>query len=137
MSERDDLVQLHIEELLVLVRTNQSNRADLIERNIEDYLRTEHGSERLSLERLRDAIDREEAENLSVGRDARGKRSRIVLAGSASPYRILGPGGAGRSALSDQLLKRLRTWLNSFSVRRATALIARIALLEDVRDLKC
>ena len=62
MSERDDLVQLHIEELRVLVRTNQSNRADLIERNIEDYLRTEHGSERLSLERLRDAIDREEAE---------------------------------------------------------------------------
>ena len=59
MSERDDLVQLHIEELRVLVRTN---RADLIERNIEDYLRTEHGSERLSLERLRDAIDREEAE---------------------------------------------------------------------------
>ena len=62
MSERDDLVQLHIEELRVLVRTNQSNRADLIERNIEDYLRTEHGSERPSLERLRDAIDREEAE---------------------------------------------------------------------------
>jgi hypothetical protein len=62
MSERDDLVQLHIEELRVLVRANQSNRADLIERNIEDYLRTEHGSERLSLERLRDAIDREEAE---------------------------------------------------------------------------
>ena len=62
MSERDDLVQLHIEELRVLARTNQSNRADLIERNINDYLRTEHGSERLSLERLRDAIDREEAE---------------------------------------------------------------------------
>ena len=62
MSERDDLVQLHIEELRVLVRTNQSNRADLIERNIEDYLRTEHDSEKLSLERLRDAIDREEAE---------------------------------------------------------------------------
>ena len=62
MSERDDLVQLHIEELRVLVRTNQSNRADLIERNIEDYLRTEHSGERLSLERLRDAIGREEAE---------------------------------------------------------------------------
>jgi hypothetical protein len=62
MSERDDLVQLHIEELRVLVRTNQSNLADLIERNIEDYLRTEHDSEKLSLERLRDAIDREEAE---------------------------------------------------------------------------
>ena len=62
MSEGDDLVQLHVEELRVSVLTNQSNRADLIERNIEDYLRTEHGSERLSLERLRDAIDREEAE---------------------------------------------------------------------------
>ena len=62
MSERDDLVQLHIEELRVLVRTNQSNRTDLIERNIEDYLRTEGGSERPSLELLRDAIDREEAE---------------------------------------------------------------------------
>ena len=37
--------------------------------------------------------------------------------------------------LSDQLLKRLRTWLNSFSVRRATALIVQIALLEDGRDL--
>ena len=36
--------------------------------------------------------------------------------------------------MSDQLLKRLRTWLNSFSVRRATALVARIALLEDGQD---
>jgi hypothetical protein len=47
-----------------------------------------------------------------------------------SAYRILGPG-----VLSDQLLKRLRTWLNSFSVCRATALIARIALLKDGQDL--
>jgi hypothetical protein len=45
-----------------LARTNQPNRAGLIERNIEDYLKTELGSERPSLERLRDAIEREDAE---------------------------------------------------------------------------
>jgi hypothetical protein len=44
-------------------------------------------------------------------------------------------GSSDRRVLSDQLLKRLRTWLNSFSVRRATALIVQIALLEDGRDL--
>jgi len=60
MSET--LLQLHIEALRVLARTRQPNRGGLIERNIEDYLSTEPGNERLSLERLRDAIDREEAE---------------------------------------------------------------------------
>ena len=62
MSETDDLLQLHIKALRVLARTNQPNRAGLIERNIEDYLKTELGSERSSLERLCDAIEREEAE---------------------------------------------------------------------------
>jgi lipase chaperone LimK len=62
MSETDDLLRLHIEALRVLAQTNQPNRASLIERNIEDYLKTELGSERPSLERLRDAIEREEAE---------------------------------------------------------------------------
>ena len=62
MSETDDLLQLHIKALRVLARTNQPNRAGLIERNIEDYLKTELGRERSSLERLRDAIEREEAE---------------------------------------------------------------------------
>jgi hypothetical protein len=62
MSETDDLLRLHIEALRVLAQTNQPNRAGLIERNIEDYLKTELGSERPSLERLRDAIEREEAE---------------------------------------------------------------------------
>jgi hypothetical protein len=38
------------------------NRASVIERNIEDYLKTELGSEKSLLERLRDAIDREKAE---------------------------------------------------------------------------
>jgi hypothetical protein len=47
--------------LRVLARTDEPNRAVLIERNIEDYLKTS-GSERASLERLRDAIEREDAE---------------------------------------------------------------------------
>ena len=61
MTEKDDLLRLRIETLRVLARTDQPNRVGLIERNIEDYLKTA-GSERTSLERLRDAIDREEAE---------------------------------------------------------------------------
>jgi hypothetical protein len=67
MSETDDLLQLHIKALRVLARTNQPNRAGLIERNIEDYLKTELGRERSSLERLRDAIEREEAEKYQGG----------------------------------------------------------------------
>jgi len=50
-----DLLRLHIEALRVLARTNQPNRAGLIERNIEDYLKTE--LEKPSLAHLRDAID--------------------------------------------------------------------------------
>jgi hypothetical protein len=61
MIEKDDLLRLRIEALRVLGRTNEPNRAVLIERNIEDYLKTA-GRERPSLERLRDAIDSEEAE---------------------------------------------------------------------------
>jgi hypothetical protein len=61
MIEKDDALRLRIEALRVLARTNQPNRAVLIERNIEDYLKTA-GSEKPSLKRLRDAIDREEGE---------------------------------------------------------------------------
>jgi hypothetical protein len=61
MIEKDDPLRLRIEVLRVLARTNEPNRAVLIERNIEDYLKTAD-SEKPSLERLRDAIDREEAE---------------------------------------------------------------------------
>jgi hypothetical protein len=61
MIEKDDLLRLRIEALRVLGRTNEPNRAVLIERNIEDYLKTA-GSEKPSLERVRDAIEREEAE---------------------------------------------------------------------------
>lgn len=59
MRKKDDLLRFHIEALRVLARTNQPNRAVLIERNIDDYLKTA-GSEKPSLECLRDAIDREE-----------------------------------------------------------------------------
>ena len=55
MIENDDLLRLHIEALRALARTNQPNRVVLIGRNIDDYLKP-------SLERLRDAINREEAE---------------------------------------------------------------------------
>jgi hypothetical protein len=61
MTEQN-LLQLHIEELRVLARTNEPNRGVLIERNIEEYLNAEPGGERLALERLRDAIEHEEAE---------------------------------------------------------------------------
>ena len=61
MTEKDDLLRLRIETLRVLARTDQPNRVGLIERNIEDYLKTS-GSERASLERLRNAIEREDAE---------------------------------------------------------------------------
>jgi hypothetical protein len=56
------LLQLHIEELRVLARTKELNRAVLIEKNIEEYLNAEPGSERPALERLRDAIEHEEAD---------------------------------------------------------------------------
>ena len=58
----ETLLQLHIEELRVLARTNELNRGVLIEKNIEEYLNAELGSERPALERLRDAIGDEEAE---------------------------------------------------------------------------
>ena len=61
MIEKDDPLGLRIEALRVLARTDEPNRAVLIERNIEDYLKTS-GSEIASLERLRDAIEREEGE---------------------------------------------------------------------------
>jgi bacterioferritin (cytochrome b1) len=57
----ETLLQLHIEELRVLARTNELNRGVLIEKNIEEYLNAELGSERPALERLRDAIEHEEA----------------------------------------------------------------------------
>jgi hypothetical protein len=52
-----------IETLRVLAQTNDPNRVVLIENAINEYLGDEPGNVRISLERLCDAIDREEAEN--------------------------------------------------------------------------
>ena len=78
-----------------------------------------------------------------MGRSTGGKRSRFDLSGlgqSAPDPGVLSLGvrlarfGQWRRQLlgqgADQLLKRLRTWLNSFSVRRATALILDTAIVE-------
>ncbi len=61
-----DQVQQLVETLRVLARTNEPNRVVLIEKAINEYLNDKAGIARLSLERLCDAIDREEAEKRSA-----------------------------------------------------------------------
>jgi len=61
----DPLQQL-VETLRVLARTNEPNRAVLIEKAVNEYLNDKAGIARLSLERLCDAIDREEAEKRPI-----------------------------------------------------------------------
>jgi hypothetical protein len=72
-GEMDQLQQL-VETLRRLARTNEPNRVVLIEKAINEYLDDKAGIVRLSLERLCDAIDREEAEkrrgeDWSIARD--------------------------------------------------------------------
>jgi hypothetical protein len=55
-----------VETLRVLARTNEPNRAVLIEKAVNEYLNDKAGIARLSLERLCDAIDREEAEKRPI-----------------------------------------------------------------------
>ena len=50
-----------VEALRRLAQTNDPNRVVLIEQTVREYLKTEPGTLRLSLERLCDVIDREEA----------------------------------------------------------------------------
>jgi hypothetical protein len=57
----DQLQQL-VETLRVLAQTNEPNRVAFIEKAVDEYLNDKAGIARLSLERLCDAIDREEAE---------------------------------------------------------------------------
>ena len=69
----DPLQQL-VATLRVLARTNEPNRVVLIEEAINEYLNDKAGIVRLSLQRLCDAIDREEAEkrrgkDWSIARD--------------------------------------------------------------------
>ena len=69
-----DRLRSFIGALRVLAQTNDPNRVVLIENAINEYLRDEPGNVRISLERLCDAIDREEAEkrrgeDWSIARD--------------------------------------------------------------------
>jgi len=57
-----DRLRPFIEALRVLAQTNEPNRVVLIENAINEYLKAEPGNVRISLERLCDAIDREEDE---------------------------------------------------------------------------
>jgi hypothetical protein len=59
---RMDRLRRFIEALRVLAQTNDPNRVVLIESAIDEYLKGEPGNVRLSLERLCDAIEREETE---------------------------------------------------------------------------
>ena len=61
----DQLQQL-VKTLRVLARTNEPNRVVLIEKAINEYLNDKAGIVGLSLERLCDAIDREEAEKRPI-----------------------------------------------------------------------
>jgi hypothetical protein len=69
-----DRLRRFVEALRVLAQTSDPYRAVLIENAINEYLKTDPGILRLSLERLCDAIDREEAEkrrgeDWSIARD--------------------------------------------------------------------
>ena len=55
-----------VETLRILARTNEPNRAVLIEKAVNEYLNDKAGIVRLSLERLCNAIDREEAEKRPI-----------------------------------------------------------------------
>ena len=57
-----DRLQQLVETLRVLARTNEPNRLALIEKAVNEYLNDKAGIVRLSLERLCNAIDRQEAE---------------------------------------------------------------------------
>jgi Ribbon-helix-helix protein, copG family len=61
-----DRLQQLVETLRVLARTNEPNRAVLIEKAVNEYLNDKAGIARLSLERLCDAIEREEAEKRPI-----------------------------------------------------------------------
>jgi hypothetical protein len=64
MKKRAERYRLRrfVEALRVLAQTSDPYRAVLIENAINEYLKTDPGRLRLSLERLCDAIERQEAE---------------------------------------------------------------------------
>jgi hypothetical protein len=61
-----DLLQQLVEKLRVLAQTNEPNRGALVEKAIDEYLNDKAGIVRLSLERLCNAIEREEADRRAL-----------------------------------------------------------------------
>jgi len=59
---RRDRFWTYLDALRDLARTDVPNRAELIERNVDRYLKDEIGGRQRALERLRVAIHNEEAE---------------------------------------------------------------------------
>ena len=57
-----DKLQQLVEALRVLARTQEPNRVALVEEAIDEYLNDKAGIVRLSLERLCNVVDREEAD---------------------------------------------------------------------------
>jgi hypothetical protein len=69
-----DPLRTYIDVLRVLAKTHDPNRVALIERNIDNYLKTESGGKERRLERLRVAIhnedtERREGEDWSIAKD--------------------------------------------------------------------
>ena len=61
-----DKLQQLVVTLRVLAQTHEPNRVALVEKAIDEYLNDKAGIVRLSLERLWNAIDREEAAKRSI-----------------------------------------------------------------------
>jgi hypothetical protein len=71
---RRDRLETYMDALRILARTDVSNRADLIVRNVDRYLKEEIGGLRRALERLRQVFhneksERREGEDWSVAED--------------------------------------------------------------------
>ena len=76
-----DRLRRFVEALRVLAQTNDPNRVVLIEKAINEYLNDKAGIVRISLERLCNAIDREQAqkrpiEDWSIAKDYAHSRLR-------------------------------------------------------------
>ena len=120
----DQLQQL-LETLRELAQTNEPNRVALVEKAIDEYLNDKAGIVRLSLDRLCNAIEREEAgrrvfEDWSIAKDY--IRSRL--------YRLALPVGRGTWAAYAYL--SLAVW-RSRQTRNAAAACSRSSALLDLR----
>jgi hypothetical protein len=80
---RRDRFRTYMDALRSLARTDVPNRAELIERNVDRYLKDEVGGRQRALERLRQAIHNEETErrageDWSVAKDYVGSLQNMI-----------------------------------------------------------